>query len=383
MRYSEETSNVQANELVNRLNALESRVQTSEKARNELREKLAVSELNQKEMLNFLSGVQTQGNSELLSMRGVMQDRLNEESSSLAKEREKSKALFEEIVRLGEVMEKSEEKISALELAIEGRVGGLESGKMMVEKRLEEVQGKGEGAMGQVVSWNQKLESRVQQLEATLFVLGREQVRDKENITKVDVTNQKMAEQIRDLLVNLQGDYSSKLEVKMTEVVNRIVMEHEERVKGMDELRQTMNLKEKLNADKQNYEREEMRDRFVGLDSLVRAELSRKDEQIKIIQDQMEGQIKALTGLLKEEETHRQQQEAIFRDDFVKLQSLIQTENEFFKTQQDKIQEKTVEMIKIEVETRLGSDVDLKNLLNSIASDIITDVNGVKEAVEV
>ena len=100
--------------------------------------------------MNFLSGVQTQGNSELLSMRGVMQDRLNEESSSLAKEREKSKALFEEIVRLGEVMEKSEEKISALELAIEGRVGGLESGKMMVEKRLEEVQGKGEGAMGQV-----------------------------------------------------------------------------------------------------------------------------------------------------------------------------------------------------------------------------------------
>ena len=72
-------------------------------------------------------------------MRGVMQDRLNEESSSLAKEREKSKALFEEIVRLGEVMEKSEEKIAALELAVEGRVGGLESGRMMVEKRLEEV----------------------------------------------------------------------------------------------------------------------------------------------------------------------------------------------------------------------------------------------------
>ena len=285
LKYSEETSSVQANEVLNRLNALESRVQASEKARNELREKLATSELNQKEMLSFLQGVQTQGNTELLSMRGVMQDRLNEESSSLAKEREKSKALFEEIVRLGEVTEKAEEKIAALELAIEGRVGGLENGRMMVEKRLEEVQGKGEGAVGQVVSWNQKLENRVQQLEATLFVLGREQVRDKENITKVDVTNQKMAEQIRDLLVNLQGDYSSKLEVKMTEVVNRIVMEHEERVKALDELRQTMNLKEKLNADKQNYEREEMRDRFVGLDALVRAELSRKDEQIKVLAD--------------------------------------------------------------------------------------------------
>ena len=39
-------------------------------------------------------------------MRGMMQDRLNEETTSLTKERDKSKALFEELVRLGEVTEK-------------------------------------------------------------------------------------------------------------------------------------------------------------------------------------------------------------------------------------------------------------------------------------
>ena len=42
-----------------------------------------------------------------------------------------------------------------------------------------------------------------------------------------------------------------------------------------------MALKDKLNADKQQYEREEMRDKYAGLDSLVRAEFSRKDEQIR------------------------------------------------------------------------------------------------------
>lgn len=46
-----------------------------------------------------------------------------------------------------------------------------------------------------------------------------------------------MAEQIRDLLVNLSNDYSSRLDVKVTELVNRIVMEHEERVKSLDELK--------------------------------------------------------------------------------------------------------------------------------------------------
>lgn len=34
----------------------------------------------------------------------------------------------------------------------------------------------------------------------------------------------------------------------------------------------------KLTNEKINYEREEMRERFLGLDQLVRAELSRKDE---------------------------------------------------------------------------------------------------------
>lgn len=37
-------------------------------------------------------------------------------------------------------------------------------------------------------------------------------------------------------------------------------------------------MKDKLTNEKINYEREEMRERFIGLDQLVRSELSRKDE---------------------------------------------------------------------------------------------------------
>jgi len=40
--------------------------------------------------------------SEILQLRGIMQDKLSDEQSSLQKEREKSKALFMEVVRLGE-----------------------------------------------------------------------------------------------------------------------------------------------------------------------------------------------------------------------------------------------------------------------------------------
>lgn len=40
-------------------------------------------------------------------------------------------------------------------------------------------------------------------------------------------------------------------------------------------------------------------------------------------------------------------------------------------------------MMKIEIQTRLNSDVDLKNLTSAIASDIVQDINNFKDSMEV
>ena len=74
------------------------------------------------------------------------------------------------------------------------------------------------------------------------------------------------------MLASIQKDYSSKIENRVTELVNRIVMEHEERLRSIEELKQNIDIKEKLAFEKTNYEREEMRDRFSQLDSIVRSE---------------------------------------------------------------------------------------------------------------
>ena len=39
-------------------------------------------------------------------------------------------------------------------------------------------------------------------------------------------------------------------------------------------------MKEKMNNEKNKHEREEMRDRYAAMDSIVRAEFQRKDEAI-------------------------------------------------------------------------------------------------------
>ena len=66
------------------------------------------------------------------------------------------------------------------------------------------------------------------------------------------------------------------------------------------------------------------------------------------------------------------------REDFVKFQEIMKKEYDLFSTHQSSITEKITEMIKIEIDTRLSSDIDLKNLMNSLSSDIIADINNLK-----
>ena len=58
-------------------------------------------------------------------------------------------------------------------------------------------------------------------------------------------------------------------------------MEHEDRMRSNDELKTNFDMRDKINSEKNHYERDEMRERYLGLDSLIRAEFQRKDEAIK------------------------------------------------------------------------------------------------------
>ncbi len=81
-----------------------------------------------------------------------------------------------------------------------------------------------------------------------------------------------------------------------------------------------MDLKDRLNSDKINYEREEMRDRYKSMDALVRAEFQRKDEALRTLQAIFETQVRGLQTALKQEEASRNQSEGLLREDFLRFQ---------------------------------------------------------------
>ena len=120
------------------------------------------------------------------------------------------------------------------------------------------------------------------------------------------------------MLGGLQNDFGNKLEIKITDLVNRILLEQEERMRQINDMKYQIDVKDKMILEKQKYEREEMRDRYNAMDSVVKAEFQRKDEAIMGLQQTIEQQLKTISGWIKQEELARNQQEINLRTEISK-----------------------------------------------------------------
>lgn len=106
IKFSQEQSFFSLSEVNSRIQALEQALTREEKVRLDMREKLRVSEEQNRELANFIKSLQTQSDQELTQMRTFLQDKLNEDHLQGIKQKEKSTVLFNEVVRLGQEYEK-------------------------------------------------------------------------------------------------------------------------------------------------------------------------------------------------------------------------------------------------------------------------------------
>ena len=69
----------------------------------------------------------------------------------------------------------------------------------------------------------------------------------------------------------------NRLEIKVTDLVNRLLSEQEERTRQIDDVRYQMDLKERMEREKGRQGVEEMRERYNQMGANVRNEFQRKD----------------------------------------------------------------------------------------------------------
>eukprot|EP00357_Protocruzia_adherens_P000537 CAMPEP_0114981866 /NCGR_PEP_ID=MMETSP0216-20121206/5778_1 /TAXON_ID=223996 /ORGANISM="Protocruzia adherens, Strain Boccale" /LENGTH=1008 /DNA_ID=CAMNT_0002343577 /DNA_START=148 /DNA_END=3174 /DNA_ORIENTATION=- len=382
LRATSDYSKFSAQEVLNRLAQLEESAKRDEGLKLELREKLRNAELNQKELMGYIKNMEKSEDSELSQMRLLLQEKASEDHSSNVKQKEKANVLFGEVVRLGEQHEKSAEFLQSLSVTVESRLQTLESRLSGSERTLFQVDKKGESGVNLVSDLAERMDKRIQVLETTLQAVANDQRKDETLMQEIDTLHAKNHTDVKSTLGQFQSDLNHKIEFRVQEIVNRIVAEQEERIKNAEEIKYHFEVKDRLNQEKQSYDKEEMKDRYNTMDSMVRAEFQRKDEAILHLQQSLDLQVRSLHAAIKQEEVTRNQQEVNLRLDVNKLHDQMRGEVETFKKHQASALEKVADMIRTEVDSRVSADHDIKNLVNALVKGVNQDIVSLKEFTE-
>ena len=135
----------------------------------------------------------------------------------------------------------------------------------------------------------ERVEGKLMGLEQNVNLMNMEQRKEKENLGRMEVANLKNSEDFRNMISNVQHDVQNRLEIKVTDLVNRLLSEQEERTRQIDDVRYQMDLKERMDREKGRQGVEEMRERYNQMDANVRNEFQRKDQAIQSLNSNLEA----------------------------------------------------------------------------------------------
>ena len=88
------------------------------------------------------------------------------------------------------------------------------------------------------------------QLEQNLQILKVDHSKEKENLGRVEINNLKNSEDFRGMLGQVNNELSNRLEVKITDLVNRLLSEQEDRQRHIEDVKYQIEMKERLNQEK-------------------------------------------------------------------------------------------------------------------------------------
>ena len=383
LKLNADESNFSVVELMGRLSAMEEKIKREEASKIELRERLAISENNQKELMNFMRQEKKQDETELKQLRMMVQEVQNDDQVDKTKNNEKSAAMFQEVVRIGVEQEKMIENLQNLNTNLESQLSTLESKINILQSNSGNLEQKGEMSNSMMGELAEKIEKRLHNVEDVIQLLNSEQRTEKDKFTNFEVNFLKNNDGFREMLGHIQKEYGTKLEVRMTELVSRLLNEQDERMKNVEDLRYTIDTKEKMINEKSKYEREEMRNRYSAMDAITKAEFQRHNEAIAGIQNNLEAQMKTISSWIKQEELNRTQLEVNMRMEVSKMTEEIRSESEGFQRQQVQINEKITDMIRMETDARERAEDEKKGLIQNLIRGVTEEVIGIKEDTDI
>lgn len=139
---------------------------------DELEYRLSNKTDGSRETIQIIRGMQEQYSNEIVGIKSNLQEKRIEEHASMMKEKEKATALFLEVVRLGDALEKIQDSIKGTSGGVENRLQYLEGKSANNDKNMMTIAQRNTTGSDMLSEFVDKVVGRVQILENSLLVLG-------------------------------------------------------------------------------------------------------------------------------------------------------------------------------------------------------------------
>ena len=93
----------------------------------------------------------------------------------------------------------------------------------------------------------EKLESKILNLEQNVHFMKGEHNKERDNLSRLEITSLRYNEDFKNILGSVQNEFQGRLEIKITDLVNRLLLEQEERMRSLDDIRYQLDIKDKMN----------------------------------------------------------------------------------------------------------------------------------------
>lgn len=269
-----------------------------------------------------------------------------------------------------------------IRLLMDSKIQALESRLGQGERMYMQLDRKADSGVTMISDVADKVEKRVQMLETALYALHSEHQTSVKTIDRVDSHASRATDELKSIVNQVESGLQTRLELRMTEVLTRLVHEQEDRLRNHEEIKTSLDLKDKLVQERISYDREEMRDRYLNIDSFLKQELTRRDETLNTIQHGFEMQVRNLYDALKQEELRRTEGDTVLKEDFTQFYDTLKLDYDDFKSGQARLTDQITEMVQTEVDCRLQTEKELKNLVHTMIKGVMQEISLVKDSSE-
>ena len=310
----------------------------------------------------------------LRQMNQTESEKMSDVDRQLQKEREKSRALFGEVVRLGEVGEKTIAAVSSLEVSAEARLQAVEKKSLDVERGCMSVEAK-------IASINENVGKVFEAIKEKFSALETRAAEAQKNIRQIEERNTRVESQTKGSLDELRFSTDNtfestnmKMNARLAETNRMIDIERGERKTTLENTQIEISNRLRMSESKIASELESINRKINILESGVKAEAQRNRENgermIVAIEESERRQIKRSSEIV--DEVRR-----LFDSYRAEMDNKLRVSDEQVESHKRLlvgIYNRVEEVVRKEIEARFSSDIQLKELASTVFDSVTSEL---------